>query len=54
MGTAFINGYLSEDLMIEEHYEHYVEVMTECGYRSEIKPPHGHHTETEIMQGEAI
>jgi len=54
MGTAFINGYLSEELMIEEHYEHYVEVMTECGYRSEIKPPHGHHSDTEVMQGEAM
>lgn len=42
MGTSFINGYLSEELMIEEHYEHYVEVMTECGYGEEIKPPHGH------------
>jgi hypothetical protein len=40
--------------MIEEHYEHYVEVMTECGYSKEIKPPHGHHTDTEAIQGEAI
>jgi cytochrome b subunit of formate dehydrogenase len=45
MGMAFINGYLTEELMIEEHYEHYVEVMKECGYGSEIKPPHGHHSE---------
>lgn len=54
MGRAFIDGYLSEEVMIEEHYEHYVEVMTQCGYREEIKPPHGRHTETEIIEGEAI
>ncbi len=54
MGTAFLSGYLSEDLMIEEHYEHYVEVMTECGYASEIKPPHGHTTGAQLMEGEAI
>jgi cytochrome b subunit of formate dehydrogenase len=54
MGTAFINGYLSEELMIEEHYQHYVEVMTECGYQSEIKPPHGHHGDSGAIQGEAI
>ena len=53
MGTAFINGYLSEELMIEEHYEYYVEVMTECGFSREIKPPHGH-SGAEVMQGEAI
>lgn len=52
MGTAFINGYLSEELMIEEHYEHYVEVMTECGYSGEIKPPHGG-SRTEIIPAEA-
>jgi formate dehydrogenase subunit gamma len=54
MGTAFINGYLSEELMIEEHYQHYVEVMTECGYRKEIKPAHGHTPSTESMQGGEI
>jgi cytochrome b subunit of formate dehydrogenase len=54
MGTSFLSGYLTEELMIEEHYEHYVEVMTECGYSGEIKPPHGHHSDTEVMQGEAI
>lgn len=52
MGTAFINGYLSEELMIEEHYEYYVEVMTECGFSRDIKPPHGYHSDAEVMQGE--
>lgn len=41
MGTVFLTGYLSEDLMIEEHYEYYVKVMTREGLESEIKPPHG-------------
>ena len=52
MGTAFISGYLSEELMIEEHYQYYVEVMTECGFASEIKPPHGHRSQPEVIQNE--
>jgi formate dehydrogenase subunit gamma len=51
MGTAFINGYLSEELMIEEHYQYYVEVMTECGFSGDIKPPHGDHSDAEVLQG---
>ncbi len=54
MGTAFINGYLTEELMIEEHYEHYVEVMTACGYSNEIRPPHGQQPDADAMQGSAI
>lgn len=54
MGKAFLSGYLSEDLMIEEHYEHYVEVMTECGYSREIKPPHGQHHRAEATEGADI
>ncbi len=42
MGTVFITGYLSEELMVEEHYEYYVEVMKNEGYEHEILPPHGH------------
>ncbi len=41
MGTAFLTGYLSEELMIEEHYEYYVEVMKREGFEHEILPPHG-------------
>jgi cytochrome b subunit of formate dehydrogenase len=41
MGTVFITGYLSEELMVEEHYEYYVKVMTEAGLENEILPPHG-------------
>ncbi len=41
MGTVFITGYLSEELMAEEHYQHYVEVMKKAGYEDEILPPHG-------------
>lgn len=40
IGTAFLTGYKSEDLMVEEHYEYYVEVMKKAGLEHEIKPPH--------------
>jgi len=43
MGTVFLTGYLSEELMVEEHYEHYVEVMKKAGLEHEILPPHGSH-----------
>lgn len=41
MGTVFITGYLSEELMVEEHYDYYVEVMKKAGLEHEILPPHG-------------
>ncbi len=41
MGTVFLTGYLPEELMIEEHYDYYVKIMTENGFEDEIKPPHG-------------
>ena len=41
MGTVYITGYLSEDLMAEEHYQYYVEMMTKAGLEDEILPPHG-------------
>lgn len=41
MGTVFITGYLSEKLMIEDHYEYYVKIMKEAGLEHEILPPHG-------------
>ncbi len=41
MGTVFLTGYLSEELMVEEHYQYYVEVMKKAGLESEILPPHG-------------
>ncbi len=41
MGTVFLTGYLSEELMREEHYDYYVKVMKEEGYEKEILPPHG-------------
>ncbi len=41
MGNVFITGYLTEELMVEEHYEQYVEVMKEAGLENEILPPHG-------------
>ncbi|MCF6246559.1 MAG: cytochrome b/b6 domain-containing protein [Desulfobacula sp.] len=42
MGTVFITGYLSEELMVEEHYEYYVEMMTKEGYKDQILPPLGY------------
>ncbi len=41
MGTAFLTGYLTEDLMVEEHYDYYVQLMKEEGLEDEIRPPHG-------------
>ena len=40
MGTVFLTGYLPEELMVEEHYEYYVQVMTAAGLEHEILPPH--------------
>jgi hypothetical protein len=45
MGTVFITGYMSEELLVEEHYQYYVEVMKKNGLEHEILPPHGHHGE---------
>jgi formate dehydrogenase subunit gamma len=41
MGTVFMTGYLSEKLMVEDHYEYYVKVMKQAGLEHEILPPHG-------------
>jgi formate dehydrogenase subunit gamma len=39
MGTVFLTGYLSEELMVEEHYAYYVQVMRKAGLEKEILPP---------------
>ncbi len=41
MGTVFITGYLSEKLMVEDHYEYYVKIMKKAGLEQEILPPYG-------------
>ena len=41
MGTVFITGYLSEKLMVEDHYDYYVKIMKQAGLEHEILPPHG-------------
>ena len=41
MGSAFLTGYLSERIMVEEHYDYYVELMTQAGLEDEILPQHG-------------
>ncbi len=38
MGTVFLTGYLSEEMMIHEHYGQYVEVMKQAGLEREIQP----------------
>jgi cytochrome b subunit of formate dehydrogenase len=44
MGTVYLTGYLSEELMVEEHYQYYVEVMKKAGLEAKILPPHGSHS----------
>jgi len=43
MGTVFLTGYLPEEIIAEENYQHYVEIMKREGYENEILPPHGAH-----------
>ncbi len=53
MGTVFITGYMTEELMAEEHYEYYEKVMKEEGYENEILPPHGSSTHKSDQGGNA-
>lgn len=53
MGMTFITGYLPEELMVEEHYEYYVQIMKEAGLEHEILQPHGAHVDTSRERGEA-
>ena len=53
MGTAFITGYLPEELMVEEHYDYYLECMKQSGLEHEILPPHGVHAESSHEEGKA-
>jgi len=41
MGTVFMTGYLSEKLMVEDHYDYYVKIMKQAGLEHEILPPQG-------------
>jgi cytochrome b subunit of formate dehydrogenase len=53
MGTAFLTGYLPEELMVEEHYKDYVEIMKRAGLEQEIMPPHGMHEHVSEEGGRA-
>jgi formate dehydrogenase subunit gamma len=53
MGTVFLTGYLPEDLMVEEHYEYYVEIMKEAGLEHEILPKEGSHGQDTLEGGQA-
>ena len=44
MGTVYLTGYLSEELMAEEHYQYYVDIMKKAGLEDEMLPPHGGHS----------
>jgi hypothetical protein len=35
---SFLTGYIPEELMVEEHYQYYVEVMKKEGLEHEICP----------------
>ncbi|NOX35058.1 MAG: hypothetical protein GXP56_15240 [Deltaproteobacteria bacterium] len=54
MGTVFLTGYLSEELMVEEHYEYYVELMTKEGYEDEILPPLGYKSNEHEAEKDAV
>jgi hypothetical protein len=51
MGKVFLTGYLPEKLMVEEHYEYYVEVMKKAGLEHEILPQHSTHTHETVVDG---
>jgi cytochrome b subunit of formate dehydrogenase len=41
METAFLTGYLSEEMMVEEHYDYYKKVMQKNGLAKEMLAPDG-------------
>ena len=41
MSSTFISGWMNEELMIEEHYLTYVQMMEKAGLHDRIKPMHG-------------
>jgi formate dehydrogenase subunit gamma len=53
MGTVFITGYLSEKLMVEDHYEYYVKIMKRAGLEDEILPPNESY-EREPVEGKIV
>ncbi|MCK5287210.1 MAG: cytochrome b/b6 domain-containing protein [Thermodesulfovibrionia bacterium] len=54
MGMVFLTGYLPEELMVEDHYELYVEVMKKAGLEREILPAHGSHADTAQEGGKTL
>ena len=59
MSSTFISGWMNEELMIEEHYLTYVDMMTAAGLTDRIKPMHGaplepeHEPPSDEPEGEA-
>jgi len=54
MGTVFITGYLSEKLMVEDHYEYYVKVMRQAGLEHEILPPYDSFEPEPVQQSQIL
>ena len=52
MGTVFITGYLSEKLMVEDHYEYYVKIMKKAGLEHEILPPYDSVADESVQRGQ--
>jgi cytochrome b subunit of formate dehydrogenase len=50
MGTVFITGYLSEKLMVEDHYDYYVKIMKQADLEHEILPPHGSYSHEPVQK----
>ena len=54
MGTVFITGYLSEKLMVEDHYEYYVNIMKRAGLEDEILPPSESYDREPVKGGKVL
>ena len=54
MGTVFITGYLSEKLMVEDHYEYYEKIMKKAGLEHEILPPSESYDREPVKGGKVL
>ncbi|MCJ7541312.1 MAG: cytochrome b/b6 domain-containing protein [Desulfobacterales bacterium] len=54
MGTVFITGYLSEKLMVEDHYEYYVKIMKQAGLEQEILPPYDSFAHESVQRSQIL
>lgn len=54
MGTVFLTGYLSEEQMVEEHYQYYTEVMKASGLEDQIRLPDGSRPQAATTDEQAL